>query len=239
MRSLPEGIKNGLTRQTLDFIRFLLVSPIITHSYDSPAAFSRAFSRQYGISPTTARVTNAVLKPYPKITFPIFSEERDDNKKESNDTQANNDRIDYFKKLTSPCGLDCFNCMVHEDWITKMPEEWVKRHSEIFNIPIEEMPCKGCRDRKGHCNYAPQKKCATFLCAQEKGVNYCFECADFPCKLLMPTKQGAGFPHNMKIFNLCRIKTIGFEKWIEESLKNRFTYFDGKFIPGQGPVLKE
>ena len=32
---------------------------------------------------------------------------------------------------------------------------------------------------------------------------------NFPCKLLMPTLQGAQFPHNMKVYNLCRIKLFG------------------------------
>ena len=48
----------------------------LKYGYDSPAAFSRAFSRQYGVSPSSARGTGVTLTPYPKITFQIINEER-------------------------------------------------------------------------------------------------------------------------------------------------------------------
>jgi hypothetical protein len=135
--------------------------------------------------------------------------------------------------LTAPCGLDCFNCPSYEGNIT---EEWKKKVAGFLNIPVEEAPCKGCRDEDGKCKFAPNNQCSTWDCAQEKGVTYCHECADFPCKLLMPTLQGAQFPHNMKVYNLCRMKYFGMDKWIEESLEIRKRYYDGKFEVGKGPV---
>jgi hypothetical protein len=137
--------------------------------------------------------------------------------------------------LTAPCGLDCFNCPLYEDNIT---EDYKKQVSEFLRIPLEETPCKGCRDEKGHCKFAIGKHCATWDCVQEKGVTYCFECTDFPCKLLMPTQQGAQFPHNMKVYNLCRMKFFGIDKWIEESAEIRKRYYQGKFEVGKGPVLE-
>ena len=42
-------------------------------------------------------------------------------------------------------------------------------------------------------------------------------------------------PHNMKLYNLCRIKKIGVERWIEEEAGQiRKKYFTGKFIVGKG-----
>ncbi|MFC2141844.1 hypothetical protein ACFLR7_02805 [Acidobacteriota bacterium] len=47
------------------------------------------------------------------------------------------------------------------------------------------------------------------------------------------------YPHNYKLFNLCRMKTVGVEKWAEEEAKLiRQRYYLGKFIPGSGPILK-
>jgi hypothetical protein len=137
--------------------------------------------------------------------------------------------------LTAPCGLDCFNCPSYEGNIT---EEYKKRVSEFLGIPPEETPCKGCRDEKGHCKFAIGKHCATWDCVLEKGVTYCHECADFPCKLLMPTQKGAQFPHNMKVYNLCRMKFFGIDKWIEEAAEIRKRYYEGKFEVGKGPVLE-
>lgn len=137
--------------------------------------------------------------------------------------------------LTAPCGLDCFNCPSYEGNITEALKE---RISEFLGIPLEETSCKGCRHEKGHCAWAIGGHCATWDCVQAKGVTYCHECADFPCRLLMPTQQGAQFPHNMKVYNLCRMKLIGIDKWIEEAVEIRERYFEGKFEVGKGPVLE-
>jgi len=138
--------------------------------------------------------------------------------------------------LTAPCGLDCFNCPSYEGIITEADKQ---KLSQYLNVPLEEAPCKGCRAENGKCKFAINGQCATYDCVQQKGVNYCYECADFPCKLLMPTLQGAQYPHNMKVFNLCRMKNVGIEKWIEEAPEIRKRYYEGKFVVGEGPVLEE
>ena len=134
------------------------------------------------------------------------------------------------KHLTAPCGLDCFNCPAYEGNIT---EEYKNKVSEFLKIPIEETPCKGCRDEKGNCKFATSKHCATWECVQEKGVTFCNECNDFPCKKLMPTQKGSEFPHNMKVYNLCRIKLVGIDNWIEEVNEIRNLYYNGKFQVGK------
>ena len=70
----------------------------LRYGYDSPAAFSRAFGRQYGISPSAARATGVSLKPYPKVTFQNVNEERSDYMKEKNDMQAYSERGYYVKE---------------------------------------------------------------------------------------------------------------------------------------------
>ena len=54
----------------------------------------------------------------------------------------------------------------------------------------------------------------------------------------MPTQQGAQFPHNMKVYNLCRMKLLGIDKWIEEAAEIRTRYYTGNFVVGKGPVLE-
>jgi hypothetical protein len=124
---------------------------------------------------------------------------------------------------------------MYKDNIT---EDYITQVSGFLNISREETPCKGCRDEKGHCRFATGRHCATWDCAQEKGVTYCHECAEFPCKLLMPTQQGAQFPHNMKVYNLCRMKLLGIDKWIEEAAEIRKRYYEGIFKVGIGPVFE-
>jgi hypothetical protein len=38
----------------------------------------------------------------------------------------------------------------------------------------------------------------------------------------------------MKVYNLCRIKKVGLERWFEEAGKIRKKYFTGKFVVGRG-----
>ena len=136
------------------------------------------------------------------------------------------------KLLTAPCGLDCFNCDAYVDNLT---EEYKKHASEFLKLPIEETPCKGCRDEKGNCKWA-NGQCATWDCVQEKGVTFCNECVEFPCEKLRPTKNGADYPHNIKIYNLCRMQLIGIDNWIEEANVIRKLYYEGKFVVGKGPI---
>lgn len=49
----------------------------IKYGYDSPAAFSRAFSNQHGTTPTSARNEGVVLKSYPRISFKFVIQGRD------------------------------------------------------------------------------------------------------------------------------------------------------------------
>jgi hypothetical protein len=55
---------------------------------------------------------------------------------------------------------------------------------------------------------------------------------------LAPALDGADkYPHNVKLFNLCRMKAVGVEAWAKsEASKVRKRYFRGKFVVGSGPV---
>jgi len=137
------------------------------------------------------------------------------------------------KELIAPCGLDCFNCPVQEENITEATRQGMAKH---LNLPPEEIACKGCKPENGRCRF--HQDCATWECAQKKGVSYCFECGEFPCGLLAPSAKGAQYPHNMKVYNLCRMKLIGLDAWINESASIRKRYYEGDFVVGKGPVVK-
>lgn len=139
------------------------------------------------------------------------------------------------KDLIAPCGLDCFNCEVHESNIT---EETRAMLAEKLGLEKEKVSCRGCRQEKGvRLHFS---SCATYDCAAERGVEYCFECPEFPCEKLQPAADGAErYPHNIKVYNLCRMKLVGVEKWAgEEAAVTRERYFRGRFIVGGGPVIE-
>jgi hypothetical protein len=140
-----------------------------------------------------------------------------------------------IRKLTAPCGLDCFNCEAHESNVT---EEMRKVLSGAFDLAFADAHCKGCREQKGEKLGFPM--CETYKCAKKKGAVFCHECDEFPCQKLQPVKDGADrFPHNMKLYNLCRMKAVGLEEWAKEAPDIRKRYYFGKFVIGKGPVIDE
>jgi hypothetical protein len=88
---------------------------------------------------------------------------------------------------------------------------------EKTGVPVEAISCKGCRAQNGVHFHIPNG-CLTLNCAKERDVKLCSDCDDFPCAMLAPLADGAErFPHNFKLYNLCRIKKIGIDQWITES----------------------
>ena len=75
-----------------------IIDVALKYGYDSHAAFSRAFGRQYGISPSSARDAGVMLKPYPKITFPIINEERNVHMEAKNAMQSYSERGYYVSE---------------------------------------------------------------------------------------------------------------------------------------------
>jgi len=134
--------------------------------------------------------------------------------------------------LTAPCGLDCFNCEIYEGNLT---QEFARMMSLKAGVPEEAIACRGCRLQNGAHWHLPTEGCATLRCARERGVELCCDCEDFPCPLLAPLADGAArFPHNFKLYNLCRIKKVGLENWVEEAEHIRRAYFHGVFVVGEG-----
>jgi len=129
--------------------------------------------------------------------------------------------------MTSPCGLDCFNCPAY---LANENQELRATISKRRGIPIQKAFCNGCRNQGGKVldMFEP---CNVYRCIEEKGIQFCGDCTDFPCDHLHPYADKASeVPHNTKIFNLCLIKKMGLKSWAEGKAKNvRNTYFKEKF----------
>jgi len=140
-----------------------------------------------------------------------------------------------YRKLTAPCGIDCFNCEMFEDNITEEMQRFLAQYKKVDPSTIK---CHGCR--VSGCLLLPGE-CPTRQCAAAKGVEFCHQCSEFPCTKLQPCLDGGDrYPHNFKLFNLCRIRQVGLEKWAEEeSAAIRARYKNGKLQIGGGPVLPE
>ncbi len=135
-----------------------------------------------------------------------------------------------LKDRTAICGIDCFNCDFFHTNIDAFfanisPER--KRGFEARGMTIEKVRCNGCRH--GGCTIL-EGECETMACAKEQGVDFCYECKDFPCQKLQPLAEGAErYPHNLKVYNLTAIKNRGIEAWAAEVGDIRKRYFRGTF----------
>ena len=119
-----------------------------------------------------------------------------------------------YRHMTAPCGLDCFNCEMYlagEDGALRA------RIAADRGLALDRALCRGCRGERGTIAWMNMKEpCAVYACTERQGIDFCFECRDFPCDHLHPYADKADrAPHNVKLFNLCLIKKMGLEAWAE------------------------
>jgi hypothetical protein len=134
-----------------------------------------------------------------------------------------------YRKMTAPCGLDCFNCPAY---LAKDNEKLRGVISKKMGVPSEKAFCHGCRNENGTIGFLNMTQpCNVYRCLAEKDMDFCCDCSDFPCDHLHPYADKASeVPHNTKVFNLCLIKKMGLEPWAESKAKSvKDTYFKGSF----------
>lgn len=102
-------------------------------------------------------------------------------------------------KNLAPCGLNCAKCQAYSEGEIKRAAIELKNllgsfdtYAERFAkfLPVfetypafkellnhfSEANCRGCR--QGDCKYP---NCGVAPCYRQKGVDFCFQCSDFPC----------------------------------------------------------
>ena len=124
-------------------------------------------------------------------------------------------------KMIAPCGLPCHVCILHQ---AAGDDELANELSRKHGFTPEQMKCDGCRAHDGAPPMTEGKTCETYACVRDRGFEFCYECADFPCGKLAPYAHNASArPHNTKIYNLLLLKRNGFSTktptfWVLEGL---------------------
>ncbi len=121
------------------------------------------------------------------------------------------------KKLAAVCGLFCRACHVyiatHDD-----PEKLVAM-AKRYQRSIDELWCDGCRSAR-RCFYC-ETMCFMAKCAAGKGVEFCGDCTEYPCKGLKEFQALA--PHRIELWkNHARRKEAGLETWYSEMIEHYF-----------------
>jgi hypothetical protein len=110
--------------------------------------------------------------------------------------------MDEIKKRIAPCGLHCGKCFAFIDGDIKRSsvelqnamgnfDDYAKRFVTLLDEPVfnkydefkelldyfAKVECKGCRNESCKLFNA----CRVRECYAEKGVDFCFQCQNFPC----------------------------------------------------------
>lgn len=119
------------------------------------------------------------------------------------------------KRLAAVCGLFCPSCTIFIG--AKDDPERLKTAAGRLQRPVEEMECHGCRTEK-RCFYC-KENCKMASCAAEKGIDFCGDCAEYPCTELKAFQ--AQMPHRIELWKSQeRIKEVGYERWSAEMIEH-------------------
>ena len=140
-------------------------------------------------------------------------------------------KYEEILKNLAPCGLDCSRCYAYEKGKIKKLSKELLSHLEGFDelaadlkkfvpsfqnyalfreilLHFSKSDCKGCRNSSFH-------GCAVKACANEKKIDFCFQCNEYPCN-----KNG----FNERLYKKWRsindkMKEMGVEAYYEEQKK--------------------
>ncbi len=124
--------------------------------------------------------------------------------------------VDINFNTAAVCGIFCPSC---ELYIATQENdlEKVKAYAIRAGQTVEETLCDGCRSERLnlHC-----RMCQFRTCSEEKGIDFCSECAEFPCEAL---RQFSTLKPHLKgiIKSLELIRDKGLETWWEKMLEEQ------------------
>jgi hypothetical protein len=119
------------------------------------------------------------------------------------------------KSLAAVCGLFCPACRAFIG--TREDQRILVMMARRFQRSLEEMQCNGCRSEK-RCFYC-ESRCTMTKCAAARGVDFCGECAEYPCTDLKTFQ--AEMPHRIELWkSQARIREVGYEKWYMEMIEH-------------------
>ena len=120
------------------------------------------------------------------------------------------------KQLAAVCGLFCPSCTLYIGTYDDPARlQWLAGR---FGCPVDELACHGCRSDKRA--YYCEETCTFVSCAAEKGIDFCGECAEYPCEPLKAFQTEMS--HRIELWeHHQRIREVGFEQWFTE-MRDRY-----------------
>ncbi len=125
--------------------------------------------------------------------------------------------VEVKKELLAPCGLYCGVCAIyiaHRDNNLKFKQKLFPIY-KTFAKTVDDIKCTGCLsegDVFPVCRSCPIKKCS-----QQKGIEGCYQCDEWPCKFIENFPIAVGKKVIMRAIPQWR--ELGTEKWVEAEEK--------------------
>jgi hypothetical protein len=114
------------------------------------------------------------------------------------------------KEYLSPCGMYCSVCAVRSADLYN-DQKLKEILAAVFGTSPENVVCDGCMSEN---TFQFAKTCSIRACAEEKSLEGCYQCDDFPCNNIN------NFPfeisRNMMLEAIPRWKELGTERWVTE-----------------------
>jgi len=121
--------------------------------------------------------------------------------------------VEIKKELLAPCGLYCGVCSIyiaHRDNNMKFKKKLMAVYKS-FVKNVEDISCTGCLSEG--VVFPVCRSCAIKKCTQEKGIEGCHQCDEFPCKYITNFPIAVGKKVIMRAIPQWR--EFGTEKWVE------------------------
>ncbi len=115
--------------------------------------------------------------------------------------------------LLGICGVYCGACTTYRAY--NDDDQALFNRNVKMGMPPDQIFCKGCGSNliNEWCANCDFRKCV-----KEKGVEYCFECKDFPCRKLIDFSKTR--PHRtLGLRNLKQLKEMNIEEWLKQQEK--------------------
>jgi len=112
------------------------------------------------------------------------------------------------------CGLHCASCDIYIASTSSddsRKADLAVKYSQIKGkkLSAEDMHCWGCWSNSRNCW---GRRCEFRKCANDKGIDFCYQCREFPCQNLLLYYSD----HVQARENLTQISKLGFEAYITE-----------------------
>jgi hypothetical protein len=123
------------------------------------------------------------------------------------------------ERLAGVCGIYCGACMIYRAY--KDQDQALIQYLVGLGVPKETIHCEGCTS-----GIVPQQcaKCGFKDCAAQKGIAFCSDCKDLPCKSFIELSEERAKKDNLPHLRLCPgsldvLKQVGVQEWLKQQDK--------------------